>query len=354
MSTYETYEFFALDRRLTAREMGALRAISSRAVITPTRFWNHYEWGGLKGDPREMLREWFDLFVYQEMNSGARWGMLRFPADRVDLRRWRPYVTVRRGSPAPASCASVTTYERVTVLDVTAPEHVGGVARSGAADEADDDEYDREDDEVAYGDETVDKTSWPVPLALVRADLLAGDLRPLYLLWLAGVQSGDRGSAAREPPIPEGCDRMTGTLYAFAEFLRLDPDLLVAAIEDVPAHPAVVPRTAGALLRAARACGVERRRAAAMAAAAERARRLTALAGRQNEEWGTVERLVGAKQSRAYDDAVTRLRALRELNIEQGTTTAFTARLQALLDAHRSKHGFRERVRRAKLLSSFT
>src|SRR4051812_33268010 len=125
MSTYETYEFFALERRLTAREMGALRAISSRAIITPTRFWNFYEWGGLKGDPRAMLRRWFDLFVYQEMNGGARWGMLRFPAARVDVRAWRPYVTVQRGASPPESCASVAAQGRVTILTILPPEDAG-------------------------------------------------------------------------------------------------------------------------------------------------------------------------------------------------------------------------------------
>ena len=85
-------------------------------------------------------------------------------------------------------------------------------------------------------------------------------------------------------------------------------------------------------------------------ASAERERRLATLADRQHEEWAAVERLVGATQAGRYDDAVRRLRALRELHVDRGTVTAFHARLRALLDAHQRKHGFRERVRRAKLL----
>ena len=45
MSYHETYEFFSIDRRLTRVEMRALRAISTRATITPTRFYNFYDWG---------------------------------------------------------------------------------------------------------------------------------------------------------------------------------------------------------------------------------------------------------------------------------------------------------------------
>src|SRR5687768_17186875 len=211
------------------------------------------------------------------MNSGARWGMLRFPADRVDVRAWQPYVTVQRGASPPASCASVATPGRVTILTVTPPEDAGlqplggqrasrrrvpdhadeeddeDVVDADWDDEEDEDSYDAEDGDRAYRGEGVDEASWPVPLALVRADLLAGDLRPLYLLWLAGVQCGDRRSATPEPPPPEGLDRLTGTLYTFAEFLRLDPDLLAAAVEDRPAKRSVAPRTAGTLLHAARA-----------------------------------------------------------------------------------------------------
>ncbi len=43
MSEYQSYEFIALDRPLTATEMAELRSISTRAEITPTRFWNEYQ-----------------------------------------------------------------------------------------------------------------------------------------------------------------------------------------------------------------------------------------------------------------------------------------------------------------------
>ncbi len=43
MSEYQYYEFLAIDRPLTEREMQEFRAVSSRAVIAATRFTNHYE-----------------------------------------------------------------------------------------------------------------------------------------------------------------------------------------------------------------------------------------------------------------------------------------------------------------------
>jgi hypothetical protein len=51
VSEYQYYDFKAIDHALTKTEMIALRAISTRAVITTTSFTNHYEWGDLKADP---------------------------------------------------------------------------------------------------------------------------------------------------------------------------------------------------------------------------------------------------------------------------------------------------------------
>ncbi len=69
MSEYQYYDFRAIDRPLTKKEMAALRSISTRAVITTTSFTNHYEWGDLKANSSKLLEKYFDAFVYV-----ANWG----------------------------------------------------------------------------------------------------------------------------------------------------------------------------------------------------------------------------------------------------------------------------------------
>ena len=64
MSEYQYYEFRAVDRPLTQREMRKLRSLSTRARITPTSFVNHYEWGNFKGDPDVLMEKYFDALVY--------------------------------------------------------------------------------------------------------------------------------------------------------------------------------------------------------------------------------------------------------------------------------------------------
>src|SRR5713226_9742425 len=78
MSEYQYYEFQAVDRPLTAEQMTRLRSLSSRATITPTRFTNFYTWGDFKGDPADLMAQYFDVFVYVT-NWGTHELMLRLP-----------------------------------------------------------------------------------------------------------------------------------------------------------------------------------------------------------------------------------------------------------------------------------
>lgn len=64
MSEYQYYEFRAIDRPLTKQEMTELRAISSRATITPTQFVNVYNYGDFRGKPAKLMEKYFDIFLY--------------------------------------------------------------------------------------------------------------------------------------------------------------------------------------------------------------------------------------------------------------------------------------------------
>ena len=64
MSEYQYYEFQAVDRPLTNEQMAELRALTSRATITPTRLVNVYHWGDFKGDPLRLMERYFDPFRF--------------------------------------------------------------------------------------------------------------------------------------------------------------------------------------------------------------------------------------------------------------------------------------------------
>jgi hypothetical protein len=117
MSEYQCYEFVALDRPLTSKEMAELRAISTRAEITPTRFWNEYQYGNLKTDPAKLVERYFDAHIYL-----ANWGthrlMLRMPTNRVDVRGLRPYLVAtqyaQRSRARPSSSICIATTSKAT------------------------------------------------------------------------------------------------------------------------------------------------------------------------------------------------------------------------------------------------
>jgi hypothetical protein len=89
VSEYQSYEFVALDRPLTPAEMAELRSISTRAQITPTRFFNEYHWGDLKADPDKLLARYFDVHVYFA-NWGSRRLMFPCRCTRWTLRTCAP------------------------------------------------------------------------------------------------------------------------------------------------------------------------------------------------------------------------------------------------------------------------
>lgn len=197
MSEYQYYEFVAIDTPLTPKQMTELRARSSRASITPTSFVNDYQWGNLKGDPVDWMRRYFDAHVYV-----ANWCTcllyLRVPKGAFDAETLRAFKT--------KTVFSVEQTKTHWLLE-------WGLNES--------DNYDRFAEEDGRG--------WMGRLVPLRDELLRGDMRPLYLGWLAGVSAGEVDEKATEPPPPPGFSRLTAAQQSLAEFLEVDEDLLAAA-----------------------------------------------------------------------------------------------------------------------------
>jgi hypothetical protein len=110
MSEYQYYEFQAIDRPLSTNEIRALRAISSRATITPTHFSDSCTHGSLKADPLDLLARYFDVFVYLA-NRRYRELAFRFPIGRSGARSTR-----FARSPAPLTSDTPRSWTRAFVL----------------------------------------------------------------------------------------------------------------------------------------------------------------------------------------------------------------------------------------------
>ena len=366
MSEYQCYEFVALERPLTVKQMNELRAISTRAEISPTRFWNEYQWGDLKADPAKLIERYFDAHLYFT-NWGVHRLMLRMPKVRVDMKAMKPYFVGGHAT-------RLTSTGEHVVLDLTS--------------ETEDAEY----DEQSQGSLAA--------LSLLRAELMHGDLRPAYLAWLLAVHSEDMGDDAVEPPVPAGLAELTAAQETMVEFLRIDIDLVAAAasgsaaptdeaapfrrwlmglsIRDKDAwlnRAAEDPGLAlgGELLRAFRTtvrstragkrrtvaelrAGADVQRAqrekaeaarskkAKAAAEAARHRHLAKLSCDMDGAWVKLEKLIEAS---TYDEAVKLAVDLRELAAGDKSSAAFAERFEAMRKRQLRRRGFFDRWKRA-------
>ncbi|WP_433616610.1 hypothetical protein ACQP2P_15250 [Dactylosporangium sp. CA-139114] len=378
MSEYQYYEFTAVDQALTARQRSELRSLSTRADITATSFVNTYEWGDFKGDPRALMERYFDAHLYLA-NWGTRRLMLRLPKAVLD----------------PATAAEYCVGD--SAFAWTSGKHV--IVCLNREDDDGTDEWD------------IDGHGLLGSILPARADLAAGNLRLLYLGWLRCVQSGELDDEP-EPVVPAGLGTLSASLRAVAEFLCIDPDLLAAAADgsaatsasqpthaqlrqwatalpagdkdailaalitgadghlreqllrryrvEHPPHPPTAARTAGQLLSAAADRRAERERQLVArqerdrirrerSAAAERQRRLDALAVDQESAWQQVDALIATKKPREYDTAVQLLVDLRDVAERDGDPAPFHRRLTELRATHARKPSLLDRLELAGL-----
>ncbi|ADO75220.1 hypothetical protein [Stigmatella aurantiaca] len=370
MSEYQYYEFRAVDRRLTPQEQAELRKLSTRAEITDYQFTNVYHWGNFKGSPLRMMEQYFDAHLYV-----ATWGrtlMLRLPRKGFDPGSAHPYLAEKGLSLHKKGRWVIVTFE--------------------AEDEAGED---------------LEGEKWLASLLPLRQELLAGDLRCLYIGWLAGLREEDEFEEAEAPPVPPGMRSLTSAQAALAEFLLIPESLLEAAaqasqplapraprqaleawVKQLPlpeknkllvrvmegkdphleqellqrfqkdtrgAASARAPedrRTGEDLKREAEAIEGRRRQRVEKDQAAMWERHLEALAAREVEVWKQVAERFATRSHTEHDAGVQLLADLKEVARRRGTEEAFTRRIHLLREQNARRHSLLARMDQAGLSRS--
>lgn len=197
MSEFQYYEFLAIDRPLSAEEMAELRELSTRASITPVSFTNEYHWGNFRGNTDQLMERYFDAHVYVANWMTAIF-MLRLPADCLDEK-----MLFAAEVPDILHCDAVKDHWIITWMLESSED------------------YDRFAEEDGRG--------WMASLAPVRDELLRGDLRGLYIGWLAAVSRKRIDNEEEEPFSVSGLANLTSAQLALAKFLEVDPDFLAGA-----------------------------------------------------------------------------------------------------------------------------
>jgi hypothetical protein len=204
MSEYQFIHFLAVDRPLDDDQLAFMRQQSTRARISRREFTNEYHFGDFHGDPAKMLRRGFDLHLHYA-NFGIRRLMFRLPGG------------------LPCDRPAFDAFRVKHALDWRADKKgEGGIL-----------ELDPEGDADTYEEEVYDPSELLPEIAPLRGLLIGGDLRPLYVGWLACADDDE----LLEPPVPAGLDKLPRSLEALAELYEVSGDLLAAAAEHSPPLP---------------------------------------------------------------------------------------------------------------------
>lgn len=380
MSEFQYYEFLTIDRPLSAEDLAYVRSLSRRVQPTASQAVFTYTYGDFPGDPLKLLAKHYDVMLYLA-NWGSKQLAFRFPKAAIDQQALQPY------------------YYAVEEIELsTAGEHV--ILN------------------IAFHEEEglgwIEDEGQLAALAPLRDDIMRGDLRALYLAWLASAACGsanaedddeegddEAGGDAIEPPVPAGLSQLSAPLRAFIELFEIDTDLVgAAALASPPLKATTEPierwvrllpeaernaflvraargEPVGAeLLRRLREAGggakpaastASRRSFSAILAAAEQVQRqryererqeaerarlakLEALAKREGQVWAQIPGLLAQRTASGYDQGVTQLAELRDLAVHRRQRAAFDAQLKDVLAPYASSAALLRRLREKKLM----
>lgn len=216
MSEYQRYEFMTVDQPLTQKQRSAVDKLSSHIESSSTHAVIEYNWGDFKHDPVDVLYRFFDGFLYW-----ANWGnpafALRFPHGTLP--------------------ANLIIDNELNDLDdfITFTQH------------SDYDILDIHFNEMEAPEEWTDYDLGS--LIAIRSELMNGDLRALYIVWLAASQyiigydededdedeeNGDEDENDENvsvPAVPADFKKLTAAQLALVELLQVPSVLLTAAMQ---------------------------------------------------------------------------------------------------------------------------
>ena len=207
MSEYQYSEGQTIDSPLTPDEQKSVSGLSSHITVSAINAWVEYSWGDFKHEPLQVLVDYFDAFVYLS-NWGSKQLALRFPADLLDAPSLQPYLI--------DPDVSLTRHGEWQLLNIEIDDEPGD-------------------------DEWIEESNLLATLAPLRNDILHGDTRALYLVWMRAFElvAGEADEVESEedllcdpgPPIPPGLGQLTASLNALVDLFSIDRVELAAVAQ---------------------------------------------------------------------------------------------------------------------------
>ncbi len=376
MSSFQLYEFQALDRSLSDTDQTFLHSLSSRAELTATSARYTYSYSDYRADPIDVLDRCFDILLYQA-SYGIRRLAIRLPKALASPSHYEPYCL--------PYLISLKTTKKSVILDIEISSENYGCWLS--------------------------EEGRLIELIDIRQALLQGDLRVLYLAWLASAYAEDGSfdwETTTEPPVPPNLKILSPALEQFADIFEIGTDLIAAAAtqsETISASAAAEPiatwiaalpesernqyllrvakgenhvglelmqqlrqqfgkqpvvsagkagsRTFADLTAASKQKSDARSRKEQADAEKAEQQRIEALIPQTEKLWQLVQQLTKRGQAKTYDEAVAHLVDLRAIAHLQNDLPSFNQRLQDIAEEYSRKRSLISRLQAAGLIQPY-
>ncbi len=204
MSEFQFVGFRAIDGRVTPKNLEYMRTQSASAEISAWSFKNQYHHGDFRGNALEMLRKGYDIHLHYA-NFGIRTLLIRLPNGLRDPDAAKAYfvsdsLTFLKDERGSGGALKIQPYTEPGELD-----------------------------DLWNLEELLEQ------LIGVRAEILEGDLRPLYIANLAVNSDGEHDpDSTFEGPVPAGLMEPTKAQIALAELYGFNKSMIAAAARESP------------------------------------------------------------------------------------------------------------------------
>ncbi len=204
MSEYQFYEFKAIDKPLSEKDKNEISSWSSRTNPSNTGAIFIYSYSDFPKDEIKVVEKYFDAMFYIS-NWGITQLVFKLPNNLIDIGRIRQYCIM--------DGVNLIEKTNFTLVDICISDEEGG-------------------------GRWIDGEGWLASLVTLRNDILSGDYRSLYLIWLKVStedvlnECGNVDLESREPIVPSSLNSLNGALLDFVDIFDIDKNAIAVASEN--------------------------------------------------------------------------------------------------------------------------
>ncbi|MCT4639492.1 MAG: hypothetical protein N4A72_17440 [Bacteroidales bacterium] len=371
MSEYQFYEFKSIDKTLTQKEKEIISSWSSRSEATNSGAIFSYNYSDFSKDELEVVEKYFDAMFYIA-NWGTRRLIFKIPNEFIDKKKLKQYCV---------EGLEIYDYENFILIDIWLEDEEG--------------ERDWIEGEGVLSS-----------LITLRNDIISGDYRSLYLIWLKVSTEdvtndyGNVDAESEEPNIPNGLKSLNGSLMEFVDIFDINRDTISAAaaisedsrindgddyssslanmtdnekedwlirlIKNEPLLSEKIKRrlkdhnrqtkkkskrTVSDIIKDSLSIKEERNTRKRKEREEIHRTKLKNIEDKKDVLWEEVYSLINQKQTRAYDEAVKILSSLKELSIFKQDFTEFKEKVELIKQENNNLSGLKRRIDAANLFN---